>query len=73
MAEETLVSAVTGSVWKIEIQEGQPVAAGGAVMILESMKMEIPIEATIAGVVFKLMVKEGDSVEEGQAVAVIKG
>ena len=62
-------SIVTGSVWKIEKQAGHTVAAGDCIMIMESMKMEIPIEATRGGVLRELFVKEGDSVTEGDVVA----
>jgi acetyl-CoA carboxylase biotin carboxyl carrier protein len=66
-----LESIVTGKVWKIEKAIGDPVAAGESVMILESMKMEIPIESPVAGVLQSLLVAEGDSVSEGQVVAVV--
>ena len=62
-------SIVTGMVWKIEKQAGDSVAAGECIMIMESMKMEIPIEATRGGVLRELFVKEGDSVTEGDVVA----
>ena len=66
-----LESIVTGKVWKIEKAVGDTVAAGESVMILESMKMEIPIESPIAGVLRRIDVAEGDSVNEGQILAVI--
>ena len=66
MADMELESIVTGKVWKIEKKVGERVEAGEAVMILESMKMEIPIEAPEAGTVAEIDVAEGDSVEEGQ-------
>lgn len=66
-----LESIVTGKVWKIEKAIGDTVAAGESVMILESMKMEIPIESPIAGVLRRIDVAEGDSVNEGQILAVI--
>ena len=62
-------SIVTGMVWKIEKQVGEAVAAGDCIMIMESMKMEIPIEAPANGVLRELVVKEGDSVTEGDVVA----
>jgi len=71
MALHRLESLVTGTVWKIERQAGDSVAAGDTVMILESMKMEIPIEAPAAGVIQELMAAEGDSVTEGQVLAVL--
>ncbi len=66
-----LESIVTGKVWKIEKAIGDSVAAGESVMILESMKMEIPIESPIAGVLKSLAVAEGESVNEGQVLAVV--
>jgi acetyl-CoA carboxylase biotin carboxyl carrier protein len=59
---------ITGTVWKIEVELGDDVAEGQTVVILESMKMEMPVEATAAGKVTAVLVKEGDSVEEGAAV-----
>jgi len=62
----TTVSAhITGTVWKIEVKVGDPVAEGQTVVILESMKMEMPVESPSAGKVSSILVKEGDSVEEG--------
>jgi len=73
MAIAKVEAIVTGKVWKIEKQEGEAVAAGEAIMVLESMKMEIPVEAPVAGKVGKLSVMEGDSVTEGEVVAVVMG
>ena len=56
---------ITGTVWKIEVKVGDAVAEGQAVVILESMKMEMPVEAPAAGVVTAILVKEGAAVEEG--------
>lgn len=72
MPDISLESLVTGKVWKIEKQVGDAVAEGEAVLIVESMKMEIPIEALGAGVVAQLTVAEGDSVSEGQVLAVLR-
>ena len=71
MANINVEAIVTGKVWKIEKQVGERVEAGEAVMILESMKMEIPIDAPEGGTVTKLSFAEGDSVNEGQVVAVL--
>ncbi|WP_374467233.1 acetyl-CoA carboxylase biotin carboxyl carrier protein subunit [Ferrovibrio sp.] len=60
---------VTGKVWKIEAEAGASLAGGDIVMILESMKMEIPVEAPKAGRLAALIVAEGDSVKEGQVLA----
>ena len=56
---------ITGTVWKIEVKVGDTVAEGQTVVILESMKMEMPVESTAAGNVTAILVKEGQSVEEG--------
>lgn len=69
MANVSIESIVTGMVWKIEKQVGDSVAAGEVIMILESMKMEIPIESPIAGTIRSLNVATGESVDEGQPVA----
>ena len=66
-----VVTEVAGKVWKIEAQAGQPLAAEDTILILESMKMEIPVCAPVAGTLRSLLVKEGDSVNEGDAVAEI--
>ena len=67
MATDVLAH-ITGTVWKIEIAAGKEVAEGDTLVILESMKMEMPVEATAAGKVTAVLVKEGDPVEEGAAV-----
>ncbi|HVU49281.1 MAG TPA: acetyl-CoA carboxylase biotin carboxyl carrier protein subunit [Polyangia bacterium] len=59
---------ITGTVWKIEVKVGDRVAEGQTVVILESMKMEMPVESTAAGTVTAILVKEGDPVEEGAGV-----
>ncbi|MCZ6872957.1 MAG: biotin/lipoyl-binding protein [bacterium] len=70
MAEVT--AHITGTIFKIEAQVGSKVAAGDEVVILESMKMEIPLESPIDGVVKEILVEEGQAVEEGDVVAVIE-
>ena len=52
---------------------GAPLEAGGVIMILESMKMEIPVLAEDGGTLLELTVAEGDAVSEGQVVAVLEG
>ena len=69
MALVKLVSEVPGTVWKIEAKAGDHVVDGDVVLILESMKMEIPIHATMAGVIRTMLVAEGDYVGDGDAVA----
>ena len=63
---------VTGVVWKIEKRVGDSVQAGEVIMILESMKMEIPIVAPVAGKLKSLAVQEGQSVTEGEVVTVLE-
>lgn len=60
---------VAGNVWKIEVAVGQTIAEGDVLVIIESMKMEIPVEAPAAGTVRALRVAEGDPVAEGAVVA----
>ncbi len=69
MAE--VCSEVSGSVWKIEVAVGQAVAAGDTLVIVESMKMEIPVEAPAAGTVAEIRVAQGDPVSEGSVVVVL--
>lgn len=64
---------VTGSVWKITTQVGQKLEPGEIVMIIESMKMEIPVVAEDGGTVVEFRVKETDPVSEGDVVAVLEG
>ena len=71
MAKMEVESEVTGNVWKILVEEGSKVTSGDVVMILESMKMEIPVEATTDGTIAELLVQEEDQVEEDQVVALI--
>ena len=71
MAEEKVESEVTGTVWKVLVEVGDRVAEEEPLMILESMKMEIPVEAPCAGKVSELLVKPEEQVEEGQIVAVL--
>ena len=63
---------VQGSVWKVQVEAGGQVAAGDVLVILESMKMEIPVEAPVSGTVVELRVAEEDQVEEDQIIAVIE-
>ena len=64
--ESRILAEVSGSVWKIEAADGQSVAEGDTLLVLESMKMEIPVTAPRAGVVTDIRVFEGDAVEYGQ-------
>jgi acetyl-CoA carboxylase biotin carboxyl carrier protein len=64
-------SDVAGHVWKLEVAVGDAVAAGQSLLLVESMKMEIPVEAPRAGTVVELRVGVGDVVADGAVVAVL--
>ena len=72
MATEIIYSEITGSVWKIQSQLGDVLEPDASIMILESMKMEIPVLVPDGGRLVKLLVGEGESVKEGQELAVIE-
>lgn len=61
-----IYSEITGSVWKVEVQAGQAVQAGQTLLVVESMKMEIPVESPCAGTVQEILVSEGEAVSDGQ-------
>jgi acetyl-CoA carboxylase biotin carboxyl carrier protein len=63
---------ITGTVWKIEVEVGDTVQEGDTVVILESMKMEMPVEAEESGVVREIAVEEGQSVSEGETLVVLE-
>lgn len=69
---EAVESHVPGSVWKLEVKPGQAVKRGQTLLVVESMKMEITVEAPSDGVVTELLVSEGHSVAPGQRVAVLE-
>jgi biotin carboxyl carrier protein len=71
MAEEIRAEMVA-NVWKVVASAGDPVAEGDTLVILESMKMEIPVVAESDGVVQALAVNEGDVVQEGDLIATIE-
>jgi biotin carboxyl carrier protein len=66
-----VVADVSGRVWKVEVTEGQQVEEGATLLIVESMKMEIPVEAPAGGTVLRLMAAEGDMVTDEQVLVVI--
>jgi len=68
---EEIRAEMVANVWKVAVAEGDQVAAGDTVVILESMKMEIPVLAESAGTVTRLAVAEGDVVQEGDLIAAI--
>lgn len=63
---------MVGNVWKVVAAEGDAVADGDTLVILESMKMEIPVLAEEAGTISRLAVAEGDVIQEGDLIAVIE-
>lgn len=68
---EPVESPVVGTVWKIQKAVGDTVDVGDVIMILESMKMEIPVEAEDDGTIESISVSEGDAVSEGDVLATI--
>lgn len=71
MAKVSVESEVTGNVWKVLLGPGDTVQAGDVIMILESMKMEIPVEAPVAGTLEQVLVAPEEQVEEDQVLAEI--
>jgi acetyl-CoA carboxylase biotin carboxyl carrier protein len=71
MSETKVLSELNAMVWKIEVAAGQQVAAGDTLIVLESMKMEIPVTAPRAGRVSAILVSEKQMVAEGEALAVL--
>ena len=69
---EQIKAHITGVVFQIAAKPGDRVGAGDPVIVLESMKMEIPVEAPRAGVVKEINVQEGQTVQEGDTVAVLE-
>ena len=63
---------LTATVWKVVVEQGASVAEGDELVILESMKMEIPVVAPTAGTVTELKVREEDRINEGDVIAVIE-
>ena len=69
---EDIKAHITGVVFQVVAHPGDAVEAGDPVIVLESMKMEIPVEAPRAGVVKEIRVEEGQTVQEGDPVAVLE-
>ena len=66
-------SAIAGNLWQVQVAVGQQVEVGDALVVLESMKMEIPLLAPCAGVVREVRVEPGSAVRAGQRVVVLEG
>jgi acetyl-CoA carboxylase biotin carboxyl carrier protein len=73
MARIEIKSDITGTLWQLRSKPGDQVAAGDTLMVIESMKMEIPVITEDGGTVLEILVKETEPVAEGQVVAVIDG
>jgi acetyl-CoA carboxylase biotin carboxyl carrier protein len=70
--ELEITAEVTGRVVRVEAQVGARVAKEDVLLVLESMKMEIPVEAPDTGVVIELRVQEGESVAEGDSLVIME-
>lgn len=71
MAVVNVKSEIAGNVWKIRSRPGDKIEAEGEIIILESMKMEIPVLSPRAGTIKEIKVNEGEAIAEGQLVAVL--
>ena len=72
MADIRVKSEISGSVWKILKQPGEAVAEEEDVLLLELMKMEIPVAAPRAGTLLEVLFAEGEAVAEGDVILVIR-
>jgi acetyl-CoA carboxylase biotin carboxyl carrier protein len=70
MAE--VLAEMVANVWKVVVAQGDTVAEGDPLVILESMKMEIPVESPLAGTVTEVRVQEGGVVQEGDVIAIVE-
>jgi acetyl-CoA carboxylase biotin carboxyl carrier protein len=73
MARIEIKSEITGTVWQVKSRPGDKVESGDTLLIIESMKMEIPVITEDAGTVVEVLVQKKDPVAEGQVVAVLDG
>ncbi len=72
MARIEVKSEITGTVWQLKTKPGDKVESGDVLIVIESMKMEIPVITEDGGTVKEILVKEKDAVSEGQVVAIIE-
>ena len=72
MARIEVKSEITGTVWQVKSKPGDKVESGDALVVIESMKMEIPVITEDAGTLKEVLVKEKDPVAEGQVVAILE-
>lgn len=63
---------ITGTVWKIQVAVGDEVEEGDELIILESMKMEMPVESPADGIVKEILIAEGEPVKEGQVLMILE-
>ena len=70
--DRTVKAPLTGKVVQINYREGDEVSKGNSVLVIESMKMEIPVEAPCGGTIAQICVSEGDAIEEGIVLVVIE-
>ena len=73
MAKIEVRSEITGTVWQLKSRPGDRVESGDTLLVIESMKMEIPVITEDAGTVKEILVKEKEPVAEGQVVAILEG
>ena len=73
MAKIEVQTEITGTVWQIKVSPGDRVEAGDTLIVIESMKMEIPVIAEDGGVVKEILVKPTEPVAENQVVAILEG
>jgi acetyl-CoA carboxylase biotin carboxyl carrier protein len=66
-----VVAEMVANVWRVLVSPGDAVSTGDALVILESMKMEIPVESPVDGTVTEVLVQEGGVVQEGDVIAVV--
>jgi acetyl-CoA carboxylase biotin carboxyl carrier protein len=66
-----VLAEMVANVWRVLVAAGDPVAEGDALVILESMKMEIPVESPLSGTVREVRVAEGGVVQEGDVIAIV--
>jgi acetyl-CoA carboxylase biotin carboxyl carrier protein len=67
-----VLTNMAGNVWKVVVKQGDQISEGQDVVILESMKMEIPISSEVSGIVDEIIVNEGDFVNDGDVVVKLK-
>lgn len=72
MSTMNIESEVTGTIWKLAVKVGQIVSEDETLLVIESMKMEIPLTAPVAGKILEVKIAEGDTVTEQQVIIVLE-